>query len=70
VVDGELNCQWIIPGFHYVNRVCYLMTERAHRYIPVEFRVRNDVHTLTRLGLLRQIRSVERLISERAQLAA
>ena len=71
VVDGELGSQWIIPGFHFVNRVCYLTTKRAHRFIPVEFRIRNDRHSsLTQLGLKRQLLKVERLIAECGELAA
>ncbi len=51
VVDGESGGQWIIPGIHFVNRICYLATKRAHRFIPVEFRIPNDRHSsLTQLG--------------------
>lgn len=71
VVDGESGSQWIIPGFQFVNRVCYLVTERAHRFIPVEFRIRSDMRSsLTQLGLKRQLLKVERLIAECEELAA
>jgi len=71
VVDGESDSQWIIPGYHYVNRVCYLLTKRAHHFIPVEFRIRNDrPSTLTQLGLRRQLLKVERLLAECSELAA
>lgn len=62
VVDGESDHQWIIPGFHFVNRVCYLVTEKPHCFVPVEFRVRKDA--LTPLGLKRQVSRVERLLAE------
>lgn len=63
VVDGESGSQWITSGFHYVNRVCYLITEKPHDSISVEFRVRNDGHSLTPLGLKRQITQLERLVA-------
>jgi len=56
VVDGDAGVhQWITAGVHYVNRVCYLITEKPHNSTLVEFRVRNDGHYLTPLGLKRQI---------------
>lgn len=71
VVDGESGSQWIVPEFHFVNRVCYLITERAHHFIPVEFRIRNGrCSSLTQLGLKRQLLKVERLIAECEALAA
>lgn len=71
VVDGESGSQWIVPEFHFVNRVCYLITERAHHSIPVEFRIRHDrCSSLTQLGLKRQRLKVERLIAECEALAA
>ncbi len=71
VVDGESGSQWILPGFHFVDRVCYLTTERAHRFIPVEFRIQNNMRSsLTRLGLKRQLLKVERLIAGCESLAA
>ena len=61
VVDGDSGVdQWIVPGIHYVNRVCYLVTERAHDWIPVEFRVQRRPHLLTLPGLKRQISRLER----------
>lgn len=62
VVDGESGNQWITTGYHYVNRVCYLITEKPHNSIPVEFRVRND--SLTPLGLKRQVLKLQRLMAE------
>jgi len=63
VVDGDLGAQWITTGCHYVNRVCYLVTEKPHKFISVEFRVRNDGHYLTPLGLKRQILKLEKLLA-------
>lgn len=64
VVDGGSGVdQWITTGVHYVNRVCYLITERPHDSILVEFRVRSGPHSLTRLGLKRQILKLERLLN-------
>jgi hypothetical protein len=62
VVDGSTgNDQWITPGFRYVNRVCYLVTRKAHKSINVDFRVRNRPSSLTPLGIRRQMTSLERL---------
>lgn len=63
VVEGDSGNEWITTGFHYVNRVCYLITETPHGFIPVEFRVRNDGHSLKPLGLKRQMLKLERLMS-------
>ena len=64
VLDGEAGSQWITTGFHYVNRVCYLVTEKPHHFIPVEFRVHSAAYSLTPLGLKRQIFKLKRLMSE------
>ena len=62
VVDGDIGSdQWIITGIHYVNRVCYLITEIPHNWINVDFRVRSRSHSLTELGLRRQILKLGRL---------
>jgi hypothetical protein len=54
VVDGDSRGeQWIIPGVHYVNRVCYLISEIPHHWVDVEFRV-NSRTSLTTIGLTRQ----------------
>ena len=64
VVDGDSGTdQWITAGVHYVNRVCYLITELPHNSSPVEFRVRSGPHSLTSLGLKRQMLRLERLLS-------
>jgi hypothetical protein len=55
--DADL---WITPGIHYVNRVCYLVTERAHSGLIVDFRAPHKLRSLTPLGLKRQIKKLER----------
>jgi hypothetical protein len=65
VVDGDSGAdQWITTGVHYVNRVCYLVTELPHNSIPVEFRVRTGPHSLTPLGLKCQVSMLKRLLAE------
>ena len=63
VVDGDSGAQWITTGLQYINRVCYLTTERPHDWIPVEFRIRNR-HSLTRLGLKRQLSKLKQLMGD------
>jgi hypothetical protein len=64
VVDGDSGFdQWIIPGAHYVNRICYLVTELPHDLIPVEFRVQRGPRSLTPLGLKRQMSKLDRLLA-------
>ncbi len=64
VVDGDSgDDQWITTGVHFVNRVCYLVTELPHNSIPVEFRVRSGPHSLTPLGLKRQLSKLQRLVN-------
>lgn len=66
VVDGDSGAdQWITAGVRYVNRVCYLVTKIPHDSIPVEFRVQSGPHSLTPLGLKRQVSKLERLLSEK-----
>lgn len=68
VLDGDSSSdQWIIPGIHYVNRVCYLVTRRAHFHLCVEFRIPHTLRSLTPLGLKRQLLKLERTISAQTQ---
>ena len=63
VVDGDKGPdQWITPGFHFVNRVCYLLTEVAHDGALVEFRIARNALSLTPLGLTRRISTLRRLL--------
>lgn len=56
--------QWISTGYHFVNRVCYLVTRKPHRWVHVEFRAPYRMTSLTPLGLRRQMTTVKRLIAE------
>ena len=61
VIDGESGSdQWIIPGPHSVNRICYLTTEIPHNWAAIEFKVR--MNSLTELGLKRQISRLKKLL--------
>jgi hypothetical protein len=64
VVDGEGLDQWIIPGFHYINRICFLLTEVAHFDAPIEFRIERGPHSLTPIGLARRITTLKRILRE------
>ena len=62
VLDGDSgNDQWITPGIHFVNRICYLITEKSHQGIDVDFRVPSRFNSLTPIGLKRQINKISRL---------
>lgn len=64
VVDGEVGTdQWIIPGFHRVNRICFLLTEVAHFDAPIEFRIERGPHSLTPIGLARRTTPLKRILS-------
>jgi hypothetical protein len=65
VVDGEEGTnQWIIPGFHRVNRICFLLTAVAHHDAPIEFRIERGPRSLTPIGLARRITTLKRILSE------
>jgi hypothetical protein len=62
VVEGDSgDDQWIIPGYHFVNRICYLVTEKSHQGIDVDFRVPSRLSLLTPIGLKRQMNKISRL---------
>ena len=65
VVDGEAGTdQWIIPGFHRVNRICFLLTEVAHFDVPIEFRIEHKSRSLTPIGLARRLRTLKQILGE------
>ncbi len=67
VVDGcEGSRQWITPGIHFVNRVCYLLTEKPHNWLFVEFFIPHRPHSLTPLGLRRRVSTLSRLLQSKA----
>ena len=53
-VDGDGD-QWILPGIHTVNRICYLITETPHNWREIEFRIPHRGYSLTPIGLKRQM---------------
>jgi hypothetical protein len=55
--DGD---QWITPGFHVVNRVCFLVTRKPHMFLPFEFKSAQRPTFLTSLGLKRQTNIIKR----------
>jgi len=64
VVDGGDDAdQRILTGIHTVNRVCYLVTEVAHNWQDIQFRIPSRGYSLTSLGLLRQTNKIGRLMS-------
>jgi hypothetical protein len=52
--------QWIVSGWHFVNLICYLVTERPHNGFFMEFRCPLNCRSLTPLGIKRQINKIER----------
>ena len=67
IVEGDVtNSEWIIPGFHFVNRLCYLVTAKPHNDAPIEFRISRQHSFLTPLGLKRQMLKLERLLAMHA----
>ena len=66
VLDGDSGSdQWIVPGFHYVNSVCYLVTEKPHDSSYIEFRVSSRMRSLTNLGLKRQVARLVQVLAHR-----
>ena len=47
--------QWISPGIHFVNRVCYLLTEVPSDWVDVQLRVHHNLNSLTVIGLKRRL---------------
>jgi len=64
VIDGGNSAdQWILTGIHTVNRVCYLVTEVAHNWQEIEFRIPSRGYSLTRIGLLRQMNKLRKFMT-------
>ena len=65
VVDSGCNSdQWITTGIHYVNRICYLVTEKPHNGLMVDFLAPHNLRSLTPLGLKRQLRKLEKAMAQ------
>lgn len=60
VVDGDVD-QWIVPGFHLVNRICYLVTECPHNDAMIAFRLARYERSLTDVGLARRLCTLRRV---------
>ncbi len=65
VVDGDVD-QWIVPGLRYVNRICYLLTERPHSGAGIEFRIARSGQSLTKIGLTRRISTLCCVLARRS----
>jgi hypothetical protein len=67
-VDSGCNSdQWITSGIHYVNRICYLVTEKPHNGLMVDFLAPYNLRSLTPLtplGLKRQLRKLEKAMAQ------
>lgn len=59
VLDGERD-QWIVPGFHRVNRICYLLSEVSHQCADIQFRVFSSSSSLTSVGLARRMTTLRK----------
>ena len=62
VLEGDKD-EWIVSGFRFINRICYLLTEVPHRGVILQFRVAPPGGPLTHLGLIRRIARVRRAVS-------
>ena|ERR1700712_3493355 len=62
VLDGEHNDQWVVPGVLRVNRICYLLSIKPHNHLNVEFRIRHRARSVTKLGMQRQMKVLQRVI--------
>lgn len=63
VVDGgEGSDQWITPGLHRVNRVCYLLTRVPHDWAPIEFRTEGKPRPMTAKGFTRRMTTLSRIM--------
>lgn len=60
VDDGDSADQWILPGIHTVNRICFLVTKVPHNWCDIEFRIPSRGYSLSSLGLLRQVNKIKK----------
>jgi hypothetical protein len=65
VVDGsDDDCLYIASGFHFVNRVAYVLSSKPHFDLPVLFRCGGRPSSLTTLGLKRQVNQLTRYMDQ------
>mgnify|MGYP000872254525 FL=1 len=63
VLEGsQCSDQWISPGLHYVNRICYLVTRVPHADAPITFRIEGKPRPITSIGLARRMTTLRRLL--------
>lgn len=63
VLDGASgSAQWITPGLHHVNRVCFLVTRLPHYDAAIEFRCENRPRPITPRGLACRITTLTRVL--------
>lgn len=63
VVDsGPGLDQFIVPGMHCVNRVCYLLTEVPHLWAPVEFRTEFRPRPITPTGFKCRMTTLKKIM--------
>ena len=63
VLDGGAGPdQWLVPGIHFVNRVCYMLTEVAHDWADVQFRIHRNMNSLTAMGLKRRLSTLRNIL--------
>ncbi len=68
VVEGDAcDDLWITPGLHFVNRICYLVTQVPHADAPIAFRAKGRQSSITPIGLARRITMLRKLMQAHAQ---
>ena len=66
--DGVGPDQWITPGIHVANRVCYMLTAVPHNWGDVQFRIHHDLRALTAMGLRRRLATLRKILLTTQQL--
>lgn len=70
VVDGCAgDYLYIVPGYHFVNRVVYLVSPIEHDHISVSFRCDGRPRSLTPIGLRRQMTTLSRRMQQHRESA-
>lgn len=60
-VSEDFGEWWILPGISFINRHCYLVTERAHQFKDIAFRSYRRRPILTALGKERILKKIARV---------
>lgn len=63
-METKASTNGSLPGFHRVNRICFLLTEVAHFDAPIEFRIERGPRSLTSVGLARRITTLKRILRD------